>query len=87
MDFDGDLKKHLSSGVIHLNIDHKVIQSRQEQFKNPLCAGALRYMRINAKRPKDRRILKIVESLTLVDCENILPCQEFIDHHSKYKKK
>ena len=55
--------------------------------EHPLCAGALMYMRKNAKNPRNPELSKLVRSIKLEDCDNILNTSEFIKHHSLVSNK
>lgn len=47
----------------------------------PLCAGALRYMKKNAKSPRRKDLNDLVKEITLSECDNILSVPEFFEHH------
>ena len=53
--------------------------------EHPLCAGALRYMKKGAKRPRNPELLKLVLAVDIKDCEDILSVPEFIQHHTLTK--
>ncbi len=53
--------------------------------ENPLCAGALMYMKKNAKSPRRQDLHIIVKDIPLADCDNILSVTEFFKHHSTKK--
>lgn len=51
-----------------------------------ICAGSLRYMKKNAKKPRRKGLAELVNKLTPADCDNILSGTEFLDHHQPFKK-
>ena len=51
--------------------------------EHPLCAGALMFMKVNGKIPRDPEMAKIVKNIDKKDCKNILSVQEFYKHHTK----
>ena len=55
------------------------------KYETPLCGGALRYMRKNAKSPRRQDIAIHVNSLTQEDCKGILSTSDFFTHHNKFK--
>lgn len=51
-----------------------------------LCAGAIAYMKKNAKRPRNGELAYLVEEIPKQILDNILYQSEFIKHHSKHEE-
>lgn len=51
--------------------------------ENPLCAGALLFMKKSAKMPRDPELAKILKSFDYSGCDNILSVTEFYKHHTE----
>jgi hypothetical protein len=50
---------------------------------NPLCAGALLYMRKNGKLPRNPQLKSAMDSISSSKMDNILSVPEFIQHHKE----
>lgn len=50
--------------------------------ENPLCAGALMFMKKNGKIPRNYELAEKVKEINIKDCDIILSSIEFIKHHT-----
>lgn len=66
----------------HKTIDKDVVSYDEVGSKEyPICAGALMYMKKNAKRPKDKEMDNLVQDVDKSQLDNILSVPELIQHH------
>lgn len=76
----------MSENPFPCHMTHEVELSFEEAGEYPLCAGALRYMRKNAKMPRNPEVASIIKSFKPEDLENVLSTIEFFNHHDLKKK-
>lgn len=50
------------------------------------CRGALQFMKKNAKKPRDKELDNLVQTMDGEDLTNIMSVPEFINHHTKKNK-
>lgn len=65
------------------HMTHEKDLTWKEAEDNLLCAGAIRYMRKNAKQPRREDLAELVNGLTVSDLDNILSMKEFFEHHER----
>lgn len=70
------------------HMTHETDISFEEAASNkyPLCAGALGYMRKNAKKPRKPELAELVSRIDKEILDDILSVSEFFDHHTKKYK-
>jgi hypothetical protein len=64
------------------HIDRELTWEEGGTKENPLCRGALIYMRKNAKQPRNPEIQKHTNTVTKEDFELVMSTPEFLEHHA-----
>lgn len=66
----------------HMSHEEDLEWDKVGTSKNPLCAGALMYMKKNAKSPRRQDLAVLVKQININDCDDILSVPEFFEHHA-----